>query len=340
MPKKRLHGEGTFRKRPNGLWEWQVMLGYQPDGRRKKQKVFMPEHNKNCEKKIKKFQIEYRTKPQLSSTMPFANWSDTWYEGMKGQVSDTTYDSYAYTIRILKEHFGETKLEDIKAIHVEAFLKNIVAGKKSKSYISKIRGMFFQIMKKAEANELIIKNPVAVADKIKTADNQPSRKDSFTAAEIKRLLEHLPMDRMGLSIRLMLGTGMRTQEIMALQPHHIAEDGSVIEVQQAITMTKGTPKIGPPKTKTSYRNIPVPQGFRNVAVALRKIDHPYIWYGEKTELCNPSTFRRQFAIAIAQVGDVRILSPHCCRHSYISHLQALGVDIQTIQSLSGMPILT
>ena len=31
----------------------------------------------------------------------------------------------------------------------------------------------------------------------------------------------------------------------------------------------------------------------------------------------------------------RVLSPHCCRHTYISPLQSMGVDIQTIQSLSG-----
>ena len=39
-------------------------------------------------------------------------------------------------------------------------------------------------------------------------------------------------------------------------------------------------------------------------------------------------------MTLAKVGDVRILSPHCCRHTYISHLQSMGVDIQTIQSLS------
>lgn len=145
----------------------------------------------------------------------------------------------------------------------------------------------------------------------------------------------LPMDRMGMSIRLMLGTGMRTQEMMALESKHIAEDGSVIQVRQAITMTKGTPVIGPPKTKNSTRDIPVPENLRSIAVALRKMGQPFIWYGERGVLTNPSTFRRQYNMALAQVGEIRVLSPHCCRHSYISHLQAMGVDMETIQSLSG-----
>lgn len=334
MPKKRMNGEGTYHKRPNGLWEWQIMLGYQRDGRRKMKSIYA-RTQKELKQKAKQFMEDYKSRPQLDSTMPFSKWADIWYEGMKGQVSDTTYDGYAYTLKILKAYFGDTRLEDIKAIHVEGFLKSLVEDGKSKSYITKLRGMLFQVMKKAEANELIFKNPVAVADKVKAGEQEPSKKDAFTAAEIKRLMERLPKDRMGLSIRLMLGTGMRTQEVMALEPKHIAEDGSVIQVRQAITMTKGTPKIGPPNTKNSYRDIPVPESLRDVAAALRKTDQQYIWHGEKSALCNPSTFRHQYTLAISQVGEVRVLSPHCCRHSYISHLQAMGVDMETIQSLSG-----
>ena len=32
---------------------------------------------------------------------------------------------------------------------------------------------------------------------------------------------------------------------------------------------------------------------------------------------------------------MRVLTPHSCRHTYVSQLQALGVDVSTIQSLVG-----
>ena len=35
------------------------------------------------------------------------------------------------------------------------------------------------------------------------------------------------------------------------------------------------------------------------------------------------------------VEGVRRLSPHCCRHTYVSQLQALGVSMETIQSMVG-----
>ena len=30
-----------------------------------------------------------------------------------------------------------------------------------------------------------------------------------------------------------------------------------------------------------------------------------------------------------------VISPHCCRHTYVSQLQAQGVPMETIQSLTG-----
>ena len=333
MPKKRSNGEGCLHKRPNGLWEWQIMLGYQPDGRRK-MKSFYGKTQKEVKEKGKKFLEELAAAPQINREMLFRDWADLWYENMKGQVSDSTYESYAFTLKILKDHFGDQKLISIKAIHVENFLKQMVREGRSHSYVTKFRGMLFQIMKKAEANELITRNPVAVADKIKAPD-RTSQKDSFTAEEITRLMLFLPEDRLGWSIRLMIGTGMRSQELLGLEPKHIAEDGSFIQIRQAVSMVKGTPQIGPPKTKTSYRDIPVPEKLRECAVHLRDTDQTYIWHGVSAPICNPSVFRKKFKQTLTAIGGVRLLSPHCCRHTYISQLQAMGVDMETIQSLSG-----
>ena len=69
--------------------------------------------------------------------------------------------------------------------------------------------MLYQIFNKAEANDLIRKNPVRFAEKMrKTGPVQ--RRECFTAEEVTALMELLPDDRMGWSIRLLLGIGMRT----------------------------------------------------------------------------------------------------------------------------------
>jgi hypothetical protein len=57
--------------------------------------------------------------------------------------------------------------------------------------------------------------------------------------------------------------------------------------------------------------------------------------GKKDQPCNPSYFRDEFKKAIGKVEGVRVLTPHSCRHTYVSQMQALGVDLQTIQSIVG-----
>lgn len=110
----------------------------------------------------------------------------------------------------------------------------------------------YQIMHKAEANDLIRKNPVRFAEKMK-AHKPVKRKEAFTQEEVKILMEQLPDNKVGHTIRLMLATGMRTQEVLALEPWHIEPDGSCIHIRQAVNMVRGKPYIGPPKTANSVR---------------------------------------------------------------------------------------
>ena len=35
------------------------------------------------------------------------------------------------------------------------------------------------------------------------------------------------------------------------------------------------------------------------------------------------------------IPGVRVLTPHACRHTYVTQMQALGVDLPTIQSIVG-----
>ena len=240
-------------------------------------------------------------------------------------------------LRPHKAQFGfpRKKLKDIKPIDVETMLKDLRREGRSISCLTQCRGMMFQIMNKAEANDLIRKNPVRFAEKMRYRE-PVKRKDAFTAEEVSILMERLPEDRIGLSIRLMLGTGMRSQELLALEPRHIEPDGSVIHIEQAINMQKGTATIGIPKSRDSYRNIPVPKSLQYCAMTLRETDRKYIWEARKVnQPCNPTYFRDQFRKALEAIPEVRLLTPHSCRHTYVSQMQALGVDLSTIQSIVG-----
>lgn len=331
---KRSNGEGSLHKRTDGRWEARLMVGYREDGK-PNIKNFYGKTQKEAKNKLKAFNEARASGLEMGTSYTFEKWADLWFENHKDNVTATTQESYRYTLRNLKERLGPRILGEIKPFDIEQLLKSLRCEGRSDSYLAQCRGMLHQIFHKAEANDLVKKNPVSFADKMRSR-GPVKRKEAFTAEEVKLLMDKLPEDRMGLSIRLLLGTGMRSQELLALEPKHIAEDGSVIQIRQAINMVKGTVTVGQPKSRDSYRDVPVPQNLRWCAVRLRNTDMKYIWeVGKKDQPCNPSYFRNKFKAAIGEVEGVRVLTPHSCRHTYVSQLQALGVDLPTIQSIVG-----
>ena len=333
MAKKRSHGEGTLSRKENGRWEIQIMVGYKPDGKRDI-RSFSGETQREAKAKRDEFLRKREAGLLTGKDLRFEEWADTWFENHKDNIKPTTQDGYRYTLRILKDHFGRRKLSEIKAMDIEQFLKKLRKEGRSDSALAQCRGMLFQIFNKAAANDIILKNPVAFADKMRK--RPPREKEAFTADEVRTLLRELPEDKIGWSIRLMLCTGMRTQELLGLEPRHIAQDGSSINIAQAVVMVKGTAIIGTPKSYDSYRTIPVPELVQYCARNLRNTEKKFIWEAGRPDMpCNPSHFRTQFKKALEQIDGVRMLTPHCCRHTFVSQMQALGVDIETIQNIVG-----
>ena len=270
MPGKRSNGEGALRKRSSGLWECMIMTGFQPNGKRE-YKSFYARTRKEVLQKVRDYRAAIEAGLDMTKKeLKFGEWAQSWYEGYKDQVSPTTYESYGYTLKTLNRAFGSKPLRSIRTSDVEAFLRDLTKDGTHQSQASKCRGMMFQIMRKAQANDLILKNPVELADKSRHAP-QKSKKDSFTAEEVRKLFKFLPHDKTGDSIRLLLLTGMRSQELLALEAGHIEPDGSCVHIRQAVKQVKG----------------------------------------------------------------VRPLTPHSCRHTFVSQLQAQGVPMETIQSLAG-----
>ena len=334
MAKKRPNGEGRLCKLPSGSWQIQVMDGYNPDGTRKYKSFVAPKLED-----VKKMKREYDRRKdaglQTGHDYTFSEFADFWYGHHKDMVSPTTQEGYMYTLRFLKKDFGPKKLSEIKAFDIEQYLMKLIREGSSGSAIAKCRGMLFQIFNMAVANDILLKNPVAHAQKVRRPPAKNS-KDAFTQDEVHKLMEKLPDDKIGWSIRLLLATGMRTQELLALEPRHIAIDGSSISITQAVVMEEGSSVIGPTKTHDSVRTVPVPEMVRDCARKLRATDKKFVWEaGRKDMPCNPTHFRKQFRIALGNVEGVRILTPHCCRHTYVTHMLMLGVDPKTVQALVG-----
>ncbi len=334
MSNRRSNGEGNIHKRKDGRWECSIMIGFQKDGRRKRKSFYGRTKNEALEK-MQDYRDDLKNGLQLDPKLLFGTWADIWFESHKENISPTTQASYGYLLDTLKGILGKRRLMDIRALDIENVLLDFRREGKSDSYVSKARGMLYQIMRKAEANELIRRNPVACAEKMRSF--RPGQaKEAFTEEEVKSLMRGLPTDWMGNSIRLMLATGIRMQELLALEPYLIEPDGSVIHIRQAVKVVKGKASVGSTKSRDSNRDVPIPEKLRPLVKELRNTENKYVFQSPvKEQPFDPKHYRERFKTYVNDVGDVRMLTPHSCRHTYVSQMQALGVDLPVIQSIVG-----
>ena len=331
---KRSNGEGTLRHRKDGRWEGRLTVGRNPNGSLKK-KVFYGKTQKEVKRKIEEYRDKKKNALRTEEEYTFAEYGQKWLRDHSRNISIATQENYKYALDQLCLLIGNKKLSSFRTDDIEDTLYILRKKRLSDSYLTKCKAVMNQIFRKAVANDIIGKNPVSYTEKQRLSDD-PTKKDAFHKDEIKKMMEQLPHDQWGEGIRLMLGTGMRTQELLALEPRHIAEDGSVITIDQAVVMEKGRGVIGPPKTKYSKRKIPVPSCLWECAKKLRDTERTFVFAGTNPGApCNPTTFRGHYYKELKQVGGVRLLSPHCCRHTYVSQLQAAEVDGATIKDLVG-----
>lgn len=341
MARKRSNGEGCVKRTPSGTWRGQLMDGYRDDGKRNIVN-FTGATKAEVLEQIRQFKHQRENfGPSVSKQTSFEKWADVWYADYQSQVQPSTYENYRYTLKLLKDYFGGKKLREIKALDINRFHDYLRQKGLSHSYITKCRSMLIQIFDAAEANEEVTNNPARKAKAVRAAntvtERTESKKDAFSEEEQEFLEKGLNDDLMGHSIMLMLGSGMRTQELLALKASDIAEDGSQILVSKAVKMVGGVPTLGPPKSNRGRRIIPVADKYRKHAVYLRQHSgREYIWTSDRENgVFDVGAFRKRYYRTIGKIPGVRKLSPHCCRHTYISNLEKKGVPMELIARLAG-----
>ena len=344
MAKKRSDGEGNIRKRENGSWRGEIMDGYTPDGKRNIVR-FSGETKGEVLDKIREYRNGQAAGLSINKNMTLSEWGDTWYADYKSQVQPSTYSSYRYTLTLIKSRLGGMKLCEILPMHINRMQDELTSEGYSLSQISKCRAMLIQIFDAAENNGLVAKNPARKAkiirDKGGRTPQHTHEKDAFAEEEIAILQKELRNDLLGNSILLMIGSGMRVQELLALEAMDIAEDGSAVQINKAVKMVDGRPVLGPPKSAAGYRTIPIPVSFRKYAIFLRTFGgKKHIWTLPGDNYYSVGAFRKRYYTALKRIEGVRMLSPHCCRHTYVTRLQAKGVSLELIARLVGHSNIT
>lgn len=333
MTKRKGNGEGCVRQRRNGTWECAVMVGYKSTGA-KNMKYFYGATKAEARRKMQAYLDARERGMDVDTDYTLLEWIEVYMELHSPNIKPVTIENYRYTAKLINKHLGDKSIRKIRPMDVEMLLLQLKEEGRSDSALSQVRGLLYSVMHKAVGNNLIVNNPVAYAPKLRK--RPPKEKEVYNKDEFKKLMKELPTDLIGHSLRLLLATGMRSQELLALMPEHITPDGSEIAIRQAVSMERGHVTVSTPKSYDSYRTISVPSIARESALFLRNTQNQFVWQSPvENKPVNPSTFRKLYRECLESIPGVRYLPPHNCRHSYVSLLQAEHVDMATIQSLVG-----
>lgn len=216
--------------------------------------------------------------------------------------------------------FGKRPIESISRHEAQTFLLGLI-GKLSRTSVGHVRKVFHAVMRMAEADEKIQRNPIAL---VKLPPNRTPREEPYSLAEVARILNAAEGLNCYNAILLSVCLGLREGECLGLKWSDF-KDGLVYVQRQ-----HGN---APLKTGSSDRRIPDPglQLAKNRTAWVSPERSARNLIGSPSKQGKPA---RGFNAAIEKAG-VRKLTFHSLRATFATALEAGGCPEGLISALLG-----
>ncbi len=337
---KSANGDGTLRERKPGQWEFRAVVGY--DRRQKAIRKSFYGKTATAAKKAYKDWLKDSGKPQVEQITTVGAWAEQWLETyVKGRVADGTYINYrSYTQNHIIPALGHLRFEAVKPVMVEEFfnLRDQMSRSARNHILAALRGIF----RTAIDNGYAVTDPTARIRLEKKVVVEPT---VWTASEIKVLLEHLPLVKHGELVELLLYTGLRRGELVALQWDDIDREGRALVVRRSYSRSSdGGYAL---KTTKSGRERVIGIGDPLARILDQLANNGlYVVSNPQSPMLplSVNTFERYYKTALKDVNQlltakgiapVPMLSIHKCRHTYATYLIKGGAAIRQVQKLLG-----
>jgi len=258
-------------------------------------------------------------------------WAKKWWESAKeGKTGTSSQRTYASCMNnYIFPAMGNSKLVDIKPIHIQGLINSMGSVGRSKSLQRKVLITLNAIFIYAMRNGLIVSNP---AQFVEVIDIEVLTREALTVAQTKTLLTICVGLRAELAVHLALFCGLRRGEIVALKWTDIDEINRALIITRAVEFVNNQPVEKDTKTKSGNRVIPLP---------------PHLWdmlkdADKKSLYVVPSAKGLQ----LSEIGIRRLMEPvqrridftvtlHMLRHTYATNLDRLGISDKSCQYLMG-----
>lgn len=281
---------------------------------------------------------------QVGVRLTLDQWTVEWYDVHKrkrGAIkTQLMYKSIINTH--IHPALGHLHLKEIRNIQLQRFLNSIEG---SKSLVTKVRLTLQQIFKSALVNGYVMTDPT-VGLRVEAVD-KPKRK-FLTPDQRVLLLDILKNHRAYPFVLLLMYTGMREGEALALTWRDIDLDKRIIRVSKAIEFDGVTPVLKLPKTDKGNRIIPIPSEINSVLQAYREAAQSLYVFpkspkgGMHSRTSIDNMWKRMNVYIKRYFKEHEQLKPYefsltfrMLRHTYATALYDADIDVKSFQEFMG-----
>lgn len=347
---RRASGEGSVYRYREG---WAAQLDVSDYGQPRKRKTIYGKTQREVLDRIDELRRQRSAGQPIRTgrALTVGAYLETWLtDTLPGTVRPSTEASYAdLTRRHIVPVIGQHALDKLTPAHVRAFLtqkshEDSARGRPLSSRTCQLlHATLRRALEDAVRDELVPRNVAKLVrgPRVVRAEVRP-----LTVDEARALLVAAGNDRLGSLWVLMLTTGLRRGEALALQWKDVDLDNRYLRVRGSLQRQNGKLLIVEPKTERSKRALPIPD---MVVVALRErrksqlqerlaaptwTETDLIFTTSIGTAIEPRNVHRSFLAFCAEAG-VRQLRIHDLRHSAASFLLLQGVDMRVVMGTLG-----
>jgi integrase len=309
----------TMYQRPDGLFEKKISI----DGKR-------IAFRGKTEREVMQKMVAYEAKKTEEAKGPtFKEVALEWWIDKEPRLSPNTVANYRTAYRAAVERFGDRCIKDIGAPEIKNWLTAMgrqgLAKKTVANYLIIVTG----VLGWACENLGLSSNPATL---VTLPDGLRQEKRAMPEEEELETIKEFRNDPDGMFFYLIMYTGLRRGEVLALQWKDIDADKNIIRVHQSLYWaTHNAGQLKAPKTDAGNRVLPYLTRLREVLEPHRADPEHFVFGGEKPMSKHAYNY---LLIRYTEKTDLEI-TPHQLRHAFATLCFEANLPEKTTQGLLG-----